>query len=380
MMLYPQGVVGIHSRPILAGVPARAWTTVGAMNVDTMPLGPLTVTDLRESVSAADIRKSYVGIWRGVYRRADQPEDFEMLCRALAVLNPQGVLTGRSAGQMWGDDSVPAWVAPEIWLPKGRGAAAGRRYRTGAMPDSAVTRIDGVAVTTLPRTVVDLSRELSPEAMVVALERLARRNPELPELMSSYLDHPSNQHQISHASRSRVSEALGQMDPKCLNLSESVARTGLVGSGLSGFEVGYRIRTARVERRVTLADPVSGIAVEAVDDEVMAESLVSYDETLRELQEAGWSVVVASGPLTRILARGTPVTWHHEHKLGRADRVIGAAGRRSQVIATLDCLFSDVRLMSPKYFGYTGDLEKVDVYSGPGPEGWAGQFAGGSTR
>lgn len=352
------------------------------MDTYELPPGPLTIAELRERVTPADIRKSYEGIWRGVYRRIDQPDDFEMRCRALALLNPQGVLTGRSAARMWGDDSASEWANAEIWLPRGRTSGSGRRYRTGSMPNAAVTEKDGLRVTTLPRTAVDLGRELPAEALVVALERLAKHNPDLPELLSTFLEHPSGEGTVPAVAAKRLREAIEMMDHRCLTLAESIARIGLAGSGLDGFQTGYPVRPGGLDRRLALADPVSGIAIEAVNAEAMADELVHEDEDLRKLRKAGWAVVVASGPSPAAIERGAPVTWHHQYGFGRADRASGANGRLSPVVATLDCLFNEVSVMAADYFGLAPSIGSLHSYgdlweTGPGPVGvgtWGGPY------
>ncbi|MFN3340407.1 MAG: hypothetical protein ACK40Z_11975 [Dietzia sp.] len=136
-----------------------------------LPPGPLTTAELAAAVADPRDRGRYVRIWHGVYRRDDQVDDLRLRSEALARTWSEGVLRGRSAALLWGDDSAPVDALPEIWLPSTRRSRGGRVYRYGAMPPAAVTERDGLRVTTPLRTCRDLACDLDLVDAVVAVER-----------------------------------------------------------------------------------------------------------------------------------------------------------------------------------------------------------------
>ncbi|MBB1058520.1 hypothetical protein G6020_14255, partial [Dietzia sp. B19] len=170
---------------------APAVHSPSAENPGGLPPGPLTTAELAAAVPDPRDRDRYVRIWHGVYRRDDQVDDLRLRSEALARTWPEGVLRGRSAALLWGDESVPADALPEIWLPFTRRARGGRVYRYGAMPPAAVTELGGLRVTTPLRTCRDLACDLDLEDAVVAVERLCAAVPGLAGRLGAAVEHPS---------------------------------------------------------------------------------------------------------------------------------------------------------------------------------------------
>jgi very-short-patch-repair endonuclease len=112
------------------------------------------------------------------YACASLTIDHARRTRAAARLAlPGAVVSGRSAGVLWGvdlagpDDDVECTLAPECRAGSVRGIRVTRR----ALPTAEVTRRGGVPVTTVRRTALDLARIQPVDEAVVARVDLAGR-------------------------------------------------------------------------------------------------------------------------------------------------------------------------------------------------------------
>lgn len=139
-----------------------------------------------EQVRAGRLTKAQLRstAWRrlfpDVYSCASLPLDHARRARAVAHLAlPGAVVSGRSAGVLWGvplagpDDDVECTVAPGCRAGSVRGIRVTRR----ALPQEEVTRRGGVRVTTAGRTALDLARIQPAEEAVVALDQFLRAGP-----------------------------------------------------------------------------------------------------------------------------------------------------------------------------------------------------------
>ncbi|GAA1732691.1 hypothetical protein GCM10009832_13470 [Dietzia kunjamensis subsp. schimae] len=263
--------------------------TRGARGV--LPPGPLTTAELAVAVPDPADRARYRRIWHGMYRREDQRDDLRMRSVALARTWPGGVLRGRSAALLWGDDSAPADAPPEIWLPSTRRSRPGRVYRYGSMPPSAVTEIDGLRVTTPLRTCRDLAGDLSFEDAVVAVERLCGMLPELPGQLSGAAGHPAGRG--ARAFR----EVAGAADPLSGSVASTRARLELAAAGCGTFGHGHTVRLGHFTVELPLADPFDRCVVFTPGGR--APSFGRPAERYREhLRRAGWTVIVVRGPVS----------------------------------------------------------------------------------
>lgn len=244
---------------------------------------------------AAD-RAHYRRIWHGIYRRVDQVDDLELRSRTLAKIWPEGVLRGRSAALLWGDDSVPADALPEIWLPRTRKSRQGRIYRYGSMPASAVTEVDGLRVTAPLRTCRDLARDLPFDDAVVALERLCAAVPELPSLLEAVPAHPSGR-----GGREFVQVAQA-VDPRSGSIDSTRARLELAAAGCGAFRHGYTIRLGKRTLELPLADPDARCVVLTSGGMPTPKGWADPRRSRMQLREAGWTVIVVRGPVAEAAA------------------------------------------------------------------------------
>lgn len=241
------------SLPLMPSSPTLVKIPPGEL--EALPLGPLTTAELAAAVPGAASREHYCRIWHGMYRREDQVDDLELRSRALARTFPDGVLRGRSAALMWGDDSVAVDALPEIWLPATRRAREGRIYRYGAMPGHAVTEVDGLRVTTPLRTCRDLAVDLEFEDAVVSVERLCAMVAELPAQLRAAAEHPSGRGARAFA------QVVQAFDPRSTSARSSRARMALAAAGCGNFGHGHQVRLGGSTVVLPLADPVARCAV-----------------------------------------------------------------------------------------------------------------------
>lgn len=248
------------------------------------PPGPLTTAELAAAVPDARDRRRYERIWHGMYRREDQVDDLLLRSRALARTFPDGVLRGRSAALLWGDDSAPAGTPPEIWLPATRQARPGRVFRYGALPGYAVAEISGLRVTTPLRTCRDLAVDLEFEDAVVAVERLCAMVAELPVQLRAAAEHPSGR------GARRLGSVVAACDPLSTSGLSTRARLVLADAGCGDFRHGHRVVLGAGTVELPLADPVARCVVFASPSPVRRDRAAARHQSL--LQGAGWTVIL----------------------------------------------------------------------------------------
>ncbi|AVZ40990.1 hypothetical protein CT688_01525 [Dietzia sp. JS16-p6b] len=273
-----------------------------ARSVGLLPPGPLTTAELAAAVPDPRERERYVRIWHGVYRRDDQVDDLRLRSEALARIWPEGVLRGRSAALLWGDDSAPPGAPPEIWLPATRRSREGRVYRYGAMPSAAVTEVGGLRVTTPLRTCRDLACDLGPEDAVVAVERMCAAIPGLAGRLAAATAHPSGR------GARRFANVAAAIDRRSVSAESSRARLRLAAAGFDGFRADHRIRIDGRELALPLADPALRCAVVVPGASPVASpgrssgagtspaAGAGAERHLVALCRAGWTILVVRGP------------------------------------------------------------------------------------
>lgn len=250
------------------------------------PRGPLTSAELAAAVPDRRARDGYIRMWHGMYRRADQPDDLRLRAVALARSWPEGVLRGRSAALLWGDDSAPGDTPPEIWLPATRRAVPGRVYRYGALPPSAVTEVDGLRVTTPLRTCRDLVADLPHEDAVVALDRMCAAGPGFEGLLRAATAHPSG------SGSGALAEVMRDLDPRAGSPDEARARLVLHVAGHRGFVHGHEVEVRRRRTVPSLADPDPRVAVEVRSGRESVDERARDGRTWAALRRAGWTILV----------------------------------------------------------------------------------------
>lgn len=310
-----------------------------------LPSGPVTTSELAAAgVTRAARRVHYFRLWRGMYGRNDQVNGLELRSRALARQFPDGVLRGRSAALLWGDDSIPHDAPPEIWLPSTRKAPVDRIYRYGDVPAHSVTEVDGLPVTTPLRTCRDLSADLGFEDAVVSVERLCAMVAELPAQLRAVTLHPSNLSNPSYPSNpSRPGGRRGRafdrvvraLDPQSLSALSTRVRLELAAAGFDRYVHAHRVRMGSCVIEFALADPVARCGIVTAAGPVSAEdraggrpeaALSPSTDVLMRLRRAGWAVIIVRDRVRE----GVPHSWspHPIAGAGHIDHVAALLAAR----------------------------------------------------
>jgi very-short-patch-repair endonuclease len=250
-----------------------------------------------EQVRAGRLTKAQLrsSAWRrlfpDVYACASLPIDHARRARAAARLAlPGGVVSGRSAGVLWGvpiagpDDDVEFTLAPDRRAGTMRGVRVTRR----TLPADEVTRRGGVRVTTVGRTALDLARIQPLEEAVVALDQFLRAGlVTLDQLRASAAaaGGPGCRH---------IRRAADLADGLAESPQETRVRLLLRGSRLPRPTAQYTVRGSdgRFLARVDFAWPDARVAVEYEGTWHGQTQQVGRDRRrLNELTAAGWTVV-----------------------------------------------------------------------------------------
>lgn len=205
-----------------------------------------TEIELRRLVRQRELAR----VRRGVYADIGSPEDdssamsavhrYRRLIRATwPGCSAGSVLSHHSAAVLWGlrVDSVPDRV--EITRPPSNGGQDRGcvHLRIARLDASEVSVVDGLPVTSMARTVVDLARCLPPAQSVVTGDAALAAGVRAPELDAC----------LALATRRpgvvRARRACGFFDGRSESGGESVSRVHLVAGGLSVPELQHEIRT-----------------------------------------------------------------------------------------------------------------------------------------
>lgn len=135
----------------------------------------------RRGLSRAVVRRlveadNLVEMLRGVYRIPTRPLDELARCAAVCAAHPDLVISGPTAGRLWGlrklprDDRVHV-IAPPASRPTVRRWVV--PYRTAAIsPEDLHQRHDGIVVTGRARTALDLARSVGATDLVSIIEQV----------------------------------------------------------------------------------------------------------------------------------------------------------------------------------------------------------------
>ncbi|MGH2687029.1 MAG: type IV toxin-antitoxin system AbiEi family antitoxin domain-containing protein, partial [Actinomycetota bacterium] len=143
------------------------------------------------SRSAVD-RRVAAGRWRtlrpGVYApRSVPPSWHQRLTAAVLAGGPSACASHRSAGALWSLDGVGERLL-EISLPTGRRMSGVSVHRSRRDDDRDITHIDGIRVTAIERTILDLSGVVSPRGTALALDDALRRRLTSPARVAEVLE------------------------------------------------------------------------------------------------------------------------------------------------------------------------------------------------
>ncbi|TFH20644.1 MAG: hypothetical protein E4H05_01840, partial [Acidimicrobiales bacterium] len=144
----------------------------GIASVDvltTLGLSPFTI---RRLVEAGNLES----VLRGVYRMPAVPLDEAARSAAVCAAHPEVVISGPTAGRLWGLRRLPRDERIHVLAPPGARPTTNRwvaPHRTPAVHDrDRVVRPDGIVVTSRPRTALDLARSVGPIDLLSIIEQV----------------------------------------------------------------------------------------------------------------------------------------------------------------------------------------------------------------
>lgn len=134
----------------------------------------ISSTDLRRLVGAGNL----VPVLRGVYRMPAVPYDELARCAVVCAAHPGSVISGPTAGRLWGLRRVPSDHRVHILAPPRSHPTVEPwvvPYRTLAFrSDDVVCRADGIVTTDRARTALDLTRFVNTTDVLSIVEQVMR--------------------------------------------------------------------------------------------------------------------------------------------------------------------------------------------------------------
>jgi very-short-patch-repair endonuclease len=147
----------------------------------------VTSKEIRRRVN----KKALLPVHRGVYRVGHKAPSIEARYHAAVLACGEGaVLSGRAAGYLWGllTGSAPP---PEVTTPRDR-KIKGIRPRRARRRETEATKWHGIPITTVPRTLVDLSSLLSLDDLARACHEAGVRHRTTPRQVETVLKRRPN--------------------------------------------------------------------------------------------------------------------------------------------------------------------------------------------
>jgi len=203
-------------------------------------------------------RGEYVAVTRGVYITAELWSGMDGTARYLSRMRSAALSQGRSlvfshrsAGAIWHLPNLSAWPNRVEVLTSaasgGRSSAAVSRHTVG-IPNE-VIEIDGLRVTSLERTVVDLCRTLPhADAVVFADAALRRSTHPVVDLPQTLVDHADLLYELDLVAASRgtarARAAITFADAAADRRGESISRVNVHAAGLTKPKLQVPLRGA----------------------------------------------------------------------------------------------------------------------------------------
>ena len=234
----------------------------GVASARTLQELGLSSHDIRRLVANSNLET----VLRGVYRMPVAPLDLDARCAAVCAAHPEVVISGPTAGRLWGlrrlprDDRIHVIAPPRAqptyapWVVP---------YRTQALHDSdRVVRRDGIVLTDRPRTALDLTRSVRSRDLLSIIEQvMPDGRPGEPEMRRVAIDWLTPRRPFVR----RYLETLCDRVPggAAESHQEAVVGEALAAAGLSGLERQYRIDLPGYgPARFDLAMPSVSLAIE----------------------------------------------------------------------------------------------------------------------
>ena len=259
--------------------------------------GVLTVGQARECGLSRDAirhrveRSDWVAPFRGVLIVGPVTDELRTQTQAaqFAVGPELAVASHATAVHLHGLDGLPKhkpsdriWLTPP--LDVGRAQRTGITQKWSAVPADEIVEVDGLLVTSIARTAVDIALMSDRETAVCVIESAMRRGVSLAEMKSLV---------VSRRGRRRLEEWWDLADARSANPLETRARLPLVDAGIPPDELQFPVDVGELILYVDMAYKERKVAIETDGrDPHLARAQFVWDRrrwTL--LREAGWIVV-----------------------------------------------------------------------------------------
>lgn len=185
-------------------------------------------------------------VQRGVYRIG--PVSVHEAVMAAVLSCPGSVASHRSAGFLW--NVVPCPDTVDLIVCRDHGQRPGIHARRARLNPDEVTEVEGISVSRLPRTLLDLARLLSHRELEQALARAERaRFPmgELMELLDRYGNRPGARKLRTLLDNGRLALTRSEAEERFLALiRKAQLNPPKVNVSLAGYEVDFAWRAERV--------------------------------------------------------------------------------------------------------------------------------------
>jgi hypothetical protein len=292
-----------------------------------------TDAEIRAALTGGRLTRLCTGSYVDTDPYAALPSDQQYLVRirAEALRTPQLIVSHLSAAAVHGLPVVRSRLSLVHFTRQGRGGTrrSGRRWvHVADIPEQFRVTVDGIDLTSVARTIVDVGRTESLQTTVAAADAALQMGLTDPaEIGRALLDahwHPGSP---------RARRAIRLVDGRAESAGESLLRIGIGGRGLPDPELQVEIRDedGRFVARTDMALLAYGILIEFDGHTKYAELLrpgqdvtdVVLAEKRREerLTELGWLVI--------------RVTWHELADPAKlADRIRRACNARRRLVAS----------------------------------------------
>ncbi len=224
-------------------------------------LGPIVHTrhlptpGLRSEFFARARAGEFIALFRGIHVRADywhsldRDEQYRVRVRAVAASDPDIVVSHQSAAALWRLPSVGAWPRRVHTLADaaGGGRSTARLARHAVGVPSEFATIEGIGVTSLARTVVDLARTASfPHAVAVADAALRRTTHPISGVPRTALEHGDLHRELAgipvRLGSARAARVVDFADPLADRPGESLSRVSMHIAGIEPPELQVELR------------------------------------------------------------------------------------------------------------------------------------------
>ena len=237
---------------------------------------------------------AWARVFPGVYRLTSvEPTPRQTALAATLWAGPDSVVSHESAAMLWAMAGVRA-TRVELWTPRRLRAQSVVVHR-GDLENRDRRRVDGIPVTSVARTLIDLAGRLDEETLDAAIDDVLHRGLTTPATLQARAEALEGR---GRAGSGRVTRLLEERDggPAAASRLETRVRRLLHGAGLRPVQQ-YEVVVAGRRYRLDFAWPELRVAVET-DGYSVHGARAAFERDRRrwaDLTAAGWWLV--------------PVTW-----------------------------------------------------------------------